>query len=214
VLHQKKQQGYTILEMIVVVAIITALCGIVILNYPKAKLQLSLARVAYKFEQDLRHAQQLSLTSNYYPDSSHPSTGFGGYVNTESNKQYIIYANNDVQRPNYYYPANDYIVNTVDFSKTEPGIIIKEIDNVLSADASINFTTSNSATTITPAPTGNVLYVVFAIASDPTKVKIVSINTSGLIEILSDSQACNGIACFRSQGTPLVPEMPRMPVGP
>ena len=124
----------------------------------------------------------MSLSFAEYEDSFgvlQPVTGFGGYVDLFNNTQYIIYADSELGGQ-YYDGAMDYIVNTVDL---ESGIIIKEINNVTSTDASIDFKPPSPTTTITPLPNQSILEVVFAIESDPAKIKTVSINTVGLIEV-------------------------------
>ncbi len=89
-------KGFTVLEMIVVIAIIVALIAVTIPGFYQFKQSLSLSRVAYKFEQDLRRMQGISLTSPSFKDAGggpHPVDGYGIYVDTSANanKKYIIY---------------------------------------------------------------------------------------------------------------------------
>lgn len=174
---KKGGAGYSILELLVVVAIISVLFVVVFSNFPSIKLQLALSRAAYAFEQDLRRAQGMSLSLAEY--NLQPVKGFGAHVDLLNNKQYIVYA--DSVPDDQSYTGVDYIVNTVEL---ENGIIIKEINNIIGNTVSINFKPPNPIITITPTPSQNNVKVVFAIASDLTKIKTVSINTAGLVEVL------------------------------
>ncbi len=176
------QQGYTLVELLVVVAIIVALTAVVLSNFPQAKLQFSLGRVAYKFQQDGRRAEELALSSTQFTDSAGPHSiaGYGIYVDQANPKQYIIYADS-VPGNHHYDPGADYIVETVDFGTTEPGIVMQQFNNVVGTTLSVNFAPPNPVTTITP--TSSSVDVVFAQESDTSKTKTVSINSVGLIEV-------------------------------
>ncbi|OGZ68366.1 MAG: hypothetical protein A3D44_01715 [Candidatus Staskawiczbacteria bacterium RIFCSPHIGHO2_02_FULL_42_22] len=187
--------GYTIIELLVVIGIISLLTSIVISGFYEFKVQSSLSRVAYTFGQNMRRAQEMSLSSGTYKDSEgalHPVDGYGVYVDTLDNKKYVIYADalsddDDDGGPGggqySFNPGLDYVVETINFSISEPGIIIKQINYVPSTNVSINFSPPNPITTITPFPTQNAAEVVFAVESDLTKTKTVSINTAGLVEV-------------------------------
>ena len=182
-----QSSGYTILELLVVVAIISILSFIFITDFTKAKLQFALSRTVHKFEQDTRKMQSLALKSQSFVDSQgavHPIKGYGVHV-VASTKQYYLYADNSPG--NASYDNQDYLVDTIDFSLTEPGIIIQEIKfpSQSAPFASINFSPPNPITTITSSfgSLDNVVDIVFAFEGDPSQTKTISINTTGLIEI-------------------------------
>ena len=182
-----KKGGYTIIELLVVIAIIAIFMMIVISNFPKSKTQFSLSRATYKFEQDLRRSQDMAFSQVEYRDSNsnlQAVNGYGVYADIGSlgNKKYIIYA--DRAPGNEQYDALDYLVDTIDFSLTEPGIVIKNINNVSLNKLSVNFNSSDFQTTIVELnPSQSIVDVVFALENDLTNTKIVSVNTSGLIEV-------------------------------
>ncbi len=182
-----KQKGFTIIEALVVIAVISSIILISVTNFTKAQKQLALSRVAVKFSQDVRKAQQLSFAESRYFDSQgveHDIAGKGIYLDLSSlgNTKYIIYA--DDAPGNNAYDSNDYILETVDFSIDEPGIIIKNFNNITGQSASIDVKSSNNTTYITPLTGGQIAAeFVFAVASDPATTKTVSVNTSGLIEV-------------------------------
>ena len=182
-----KQQGFTLIEIIVAIAIIAIIPAIVIPNFPQARLQFALSRTAYSFAKDVRRAQAMALSAVPYTDSlgaSQPISGYGIQINLASgsglgNKKYIIYA--DKQPGNAEYDTADYTVGTYE---TESGIVIKEIQNVVGSSASINFAPPKPDTTIISLASGQTaITVVFAFENDPSRTKTVSINLSGLIEV-------------------------------
>lgn len=192
--------GFTILEVIIVVAIISILSVIVVSNFSNIKLQFSLSRVAYKFDQDARRAQNLASSAIPYADALgavQPVNGYGVYVdiNGLGNKKYIIYADKPdgattingivYLTSNQIYDALDYIVETVDFSANEPGVIIKEVNNVLLNRASINFNSSDLFTNIFMVQTAatNSVDIVFALESDQNITRTVTVNFSGASSI-------------------------------
>ena len=197
-----KDKGFTIVELLVVIVIVSLFIIIVISNFPQIRLQFALSRVAYKFNQDLRRAQNLASSTVQFKDSLgtiQSVNGYGVYVDMDAlgNKKYIIYADkptgsttiNAITYPtsNQYYDNADYSVETIDLSITEPGIIIKEIDTpTTSSSIGVNFNSSDLATTIEIPQllaTKNSVDIVFAIQTDPTKTKTVSVNHSGSIVI-------------------------------
>jgi type II secretory pathway pseudopilin PulG len=188
--------GFTIIELVVIVAVVAVLSAVIILDLPKTKFQFALSRVAYKFTQDVRRTEDMALSQNQYKNSegiAQRISGYGFYADMTSlgNKKYIIYADANILdqqsgswlHGNEQYDALDYIVETIDFSSTEPGIVIKEIDNVSDNKVSINFDSTGLNTRIIQLNQNqNNVNVVFALESDLTKTKTVSINIAGLVE--------------------------------
>jgi type II secretory pathway pseudopilin PulG len=181
-----QSKGFTIIEVLVVAAMIVVFSIILISNFPQARLQFALSRAAYKFEQDVRKAQADAFSSTRYTDAEGnemPLGGYGIHVDVTDNKKYVIYG--DMFPQNQRYDNQDYIIETIDLAQTEPGIIIKEIKTVQGNDVSINFTPPNPITTIGNGADQSLagVDIVFTLEGDQAKTKTVSINTSGLIQI-------------------------------
>ena len=180
------EQGFTIIELLVVIAIIAVLAAVALSNFPQVKLQFSLSRVAYKFDQDVRRSQNLALSAVQYKDSFgnvQPVYGYGVLVDTTNlgNKKYLIYAD---KNGNQAYDNQDYVVETVDLSASEPGIIIKEIDQISGTSTSINTNEANLATNIANLSVGQTqVSVVFALESNPATTRTISINTVGSVTV-------------------------------
>lgn len=182
-----KNKGFTIIEAIVVVAIILSFFSITVSNFSKSKLQFSLSRVVFKFGQDLSRAQNMALSDVPYKDSlgvEHQVDGYGLHVDLIGlgNKKYIIYA--DKSPGNQQYDVADYTVETIDFSLSEPGIVISQINNITGSNVSVNFNSSNLLTTINSISVGQTdVFFVFAQSANLLNTKSVLANKSGLIEV-------------------------------
>jgi len=179
--------GFTIIELMVVITIITIFTSIVISNFYKIRFKFSISRVSYQLGQDLSKAQNMALSAMIYKDLSgieQAVDGYGVYVDLEilGNKKYVIYA--DRAPGNEQYDSSDYIVDTIDFSAKEPGIIIQGMQNIIGQRVSINFNSSNLNTNIVDLEGGqNYMDIILAIESDVTNNRRVSVNTKGLVEV-------------------------------
>jgi len=105
------------IEMMVIIAIVAILPTIIIANFPQIKLQFALSRSAHRFSQDLRRAQEMSLSFLRYRDAAgnfQTVTGYGVHIDlpTLGNKKYIIYA--DAYPGNHVYDDLDYTVSVMD----------------------------------------------------------------------------------------------------
>lgn len=184
--YLRSQKAFTLVEVIVVIAIISILSVIAIPSFSEVRLQFALSRATYRFAQDLRRAQNMALSGVKYKDQSgqvQPISGYGVYINKDTlgDKKYVIYANQS--SGNQEYDDFDYAFDTVDFSSSESGVIISEIKNVVTFNnISINFEPPNPNTVIMPLNQSSI-DIIFALESDLTNFRTVSINTAGLIEV-------------------------------
>lgn len=182
----KYEKGFSILEVMVVIAVMTIVMTIVVVTMTHTAQSFSLNRVVTRFNQDLRFAQQKAFSGTIYRDAlgaEHAIDGYGVYINTSvlGNTTYLIYA--DHAPGNHQYDGLDYIIETVNFQNEEPGIIIQQIDQVGgSMMASFHF--YYPRTIITPLQIGySDAQVVFALTSNPAQKKRVIVTTAGLIEV-------------------------------
>ena len=82
-LFSQSGAGFTIVEAIVVIVIISTFFVIAINNFSQSKLQFSLSRVASKFGQDVSRAQNLASSAVPYKDSlgvEQDVDGYGVYI--------------------------------------------------------------------------------------------------------------------------------------
>lgn len=80
----KKNEGFTLLEITVVVAVIALLSTIFLANYHGGEKQYALLRASHKLSQDLRMAEEMALSSRKTPvekfGGTFPRGGYGVYV--------------------------------------------------------------------------------------------------------------------------------------
>lgn len=180
-----KQDGVTLVEVMVVITIIAILTGIAVADFPSIRMQLSLSRAEHILYQDLKQAQDLSGSGSQINVNGNMITpsGYGIYFDLESlgRKRYIIYA--DLNNNHQYDNSNkDYVVKEVDFAIIEPGIIINNITNA-STKFSINFSPPNFKTTITNLlENKNNVQIELASEKYALSKRIILVNIAGLIE--------------------------------
>jgi len=178
------EKGTTLIEIVAVISIITLFSMILIADFPQIIRQFAVSRSAYKLSQDIRKVADLGL-SGVQIDGNSPKGGYGLYIDLSDNEQYIIYADNCSDTPNFEYNDGcDFVVETIKISEQQAGIYIKRI-NEDSSSASINFTPPSPKITITiPGITDPPnIYIVIGSSFDDGLERTVFVNTSGLIEV-------------------------------
>lgn len=198
-----KERGIAIIELLVAISVITVLAGtIVISDFSKAKKEQALSRTAYKFAQDLRKTQNRAQSLVKAGSPEVDILAYGVHINKDSlgNKKYIVYGKPlslSFTDP-HYESVRDYLIETVDLSLTEPGVVINfpiaglvDGNKVSILWPAVPFSASIPTEPNTfifsvypPDPRLNPkVDIVFSLESDSTKTKTVSVNWSGLIEV-------------------------------
>ena len=206
-----QERGITLVEIILVVFIMSIFFMIVIADFPKISRQTALSRVAYKFAQDLRKAEDLGLSGVVITNDQTPKPvpietikGYGIYVDISHQPatNYIVYA--DIDNSKTYNPGSveecgklassspqfDCIIEAVDISQENKSLSIKSIvdaenEDILGSSISINFTPPGPLVTIKDDI--HILYsntkigIVFQNTDKATRT--VWINTAGLIDV-------------------------------
>lgn len=182
----KNNQGFTAIEILVVLAIMSVLIALVIANFPLARKQSHLSRATYMFGQDVRRAQDLAFSAIEYKDAQgliKPVSGYGLYVNLDTlgNKKYLLYA--DKSPGNNMYDEDDYLIEIIDLNKNTPEIIIKQIDNVNGRLADININSLDIKARIhSLVNSSEPAKFIFALENEDT-TKSIWVNTAGLVEV-------------------------------
>lgn len=180
-----KQAGFTVIEIMVVVVIISVLIAVMITNFPSLRSRFLLSEVVHQFGQDVRRAQALALASVDYQDASgnfNVVDGYGVYINLDTlgDKKYLIFT--DKAPGNQQYDSSDYVVETIDLANS--GVKIANIDGVLGNSVSIMMKTKTMETIIhSLAPERSDVRVIFSLVDDSAQTRSVVINTSGLSEV-------------------------------
>lgn len=132
------RKGFTLVEIIVVLAIMAVLSTLIFNNYSRSKQQLALQRSAAKLAQDIGRIRQRAISTKQCPECGGPApkTGYGIFLDATSgkNENYLLYA--DTSGENEFYTAADTVLETIELEK---GIIIYKINVSPPNNVSINF---------------------------------------------------------------------------
>lgn len=85
------KRGYTLIEVMVVITIISLLSVIFLANYRGQEKQLALRRATYKLAQDIRRVEALAMSAKRF-NNSFPKGGYGIYLKKNTNS-YVLFAN-------------------------------------------------------------------------------------------------------------------------
>ena len=180
------QKGFTLLELITIVAIITTLSLIVLTNYRQGEQQFALQRSAHKLAQDIRAVQEMAMSGQECQICSPPvvPAGYGIFLQVSSYNQYIIYADTQPSEGNQFYTSADQTIETITL---ESGVIIQDISTP-PKEVGINFMPPDPIINIR-FPSGgeseetNIAVITLALRADNTKTKTITVNKAGLIDI-------------------------------
>jgi Tfp pilus assembly protein FimT len=196
--YRERENGITLVEIVVVLFIVTLFSLIVINDFPKIQRQFALSRTSYKLAQDLRKTQDLGLSGVRINDvlgDPIAVKGYGIFIDLgQSATQYIIYA--DVNGNQKYEGVNNYcsqevdgaadcIVEMIDISKENPNVYIKTLDNISGSTTSINFSPPNPIISIDNfiPDSESKVGIVFGLSTDSSATRTIWVNTSGLISV-------------------------------
>ena len=159
------KNGFTLIEILVVTAVALILSSILLVNLRGGEKQYAQERSLHKIGQDLRRAENLSLSAQEF-EGQVPKGGYGFYFKIEEKDHYILFADIDADGT---YNAGDGLVENI---KLEKGA---EIQNLSSSPLTITF--------LPPDPTINIRPVAQTATITLNNNRRVSINSAGLIEI-------------------------------
>lgn len=186
-------RSFTLIEIAVVISIILILSILVFPNFRDAKAKFALDRTIYKLSQDLRNAEEMSMSSQTTPpeifvSSFFPKGGYGIYFQ-ENSSSYILFADCDGDGE---YDAAGGAVSCSEATEQQPfpekikditleaGIKIGTLNPKYSQDNSLAITFFPPDPTITIYPAASTAFITLIFK---TKSETASINLNGLIEI-------------------------------
>jgi prepilin-type N-terminal cleavage/methylation domain-containing protein len=164
------RSGFTLVETLVVIAVIVTISGIMLVNYRGGEKQFALVRSSYMVASDLRRAQNMAMNVTIFNNQT--PAGYGINFNTASPYSYILFAdlNND-----QIYQSNEKI-ETITLEKN-----IK-ISGLSADNLDIVFLPPDPTTKITPDFSPAIITLQKENGLCPQDCKEIRIWNSGLIE--------------------------------
>lgn len=171
-----KREGFVILELVVVLAIIALISGIMFISLKTGKQSLALDRAAHKVAQDIRKTAELALRSKPYtcikPGSF--SSGYGMRFD-DPDVFYIRFA--DCNGNKTYQPSDDKIEETITL---EDGV---RIQSVTAGALHILFIPPNPEIFINGSSAVNPGQIVLELKSNPSVTRTITVNNKGMIRV-------------------------------
>lgn len=133
-------KSFTLIELVVVTAIIMLISALVLPNFREGENALAIKRETYKVSQDIRRAEEMAMSSKEFEEEV--PGGYGVYFKKEEPDHFIIFADIDNDKT---YSASDKIVEDIILTKTE----ISGLSSGL--ELTIVFTPPDPLVTITPS---------------------------------------------------------------
>ncbi len=181
-------KGFTLLELVVVMAIVLLLTVLIFPAFRLGEKNFSLENATAKLSRDLRRAEDMALSAKQFQGIV-PRGGYGIYVNAATNS-YILFADCDDSTPNPSNPTPDHLYNPGSNNCGGFPEIVETINlgNYLlvsslapSSPLHIVFTAPRPLVTLSGA--GNEAIITFALKDNLNRNLKVKINKLGLIEI-------------------------------
>jgi prepilin-type N-terminal cleavage/methylation domain-containing protein len=172
---KNNSKGFTLIETVVVMAVVSILSIVMIANYQGSQKQQSVQRAAHQLAGDIRRAQNMAMASTeqggIIPD------GYGIYIIKNSNS-YILFADtNNNQKRN---GTGDEDIESIIFSS---GVEVFNVLPLPSPHVDIFFEPPDPTTYINGDSSAGKKTTITLILQGTTYKKTVTVKTSGQIEI-------------------------------
>ncbi len=171
-----RQNGFTLIEMLVSIAILALLSTVIIANYRAGQRQVNVQNAANQLASDLRVAQNYTLSGKENASGNFPTGGWGVHL-VNGNASYILFADNN---GNYTYDAGEEFKTLNLPNKTQISAI--QINGSDTSPLDIVFEPPDPTTYIDGTKNNNDAEITL-IETDSSKTKKVKVNCFGLIEV-------------------------------
>ena len=171
------KKAFTLIELIVIMAIVAIFTTIIFVDYGKNNKVFALERSARKLSQDIRRTQEMAMSG---VAGETGTNGYGVYFNTGSSTSYLIYVNKDSNM--------SYVQGTDSDKETIAMESAVKICNLLVDSGSVNpvsvsFQPPDPINYINNVDSGHEASVVLCITGDESTTRTVKVNNVGRIEV-------------------------------
>lgn len=176
----KNKRGFTVLELMISLAVMMILFSVLFMGRPQQEKILNLRLAAFDLAQNFRYVQELAMgSSEYVCDPQGPVFVFGlKFEKTMPQSSYLIFADCNGNKTRQA-TDNDIDVKTVAFARD---IQICELSS-LNQDLDIAFAPPDPLVYFQGALATSEVYIKLCLKSDSSIFKKVKINQAGRIEI-------------------------------
>lgn len=178
---RNNKRGFTLIEALVVIAIIGILSVTITANYSSMRYKFALLRSAHQLSQDIRRAQEMATSAKKYEPTNQVPPGYGIYlIQGVGQTSYTLYADTSPLQGNQQYDkGQDAVVETFNL---EEKVYIIDISS--STTVSINFKGPDPVTRIYNGSSNlNSVTITLALEHDSNITKEVTVNKVGLIYV-------------------------------
>lgn len=183
---KKNVFGFTIIELLTIITIISILTSIMFLNWKSVGEDLKLQQAANKLTQDIRKVSEMALSAKVIDEKNPaknfvPAGGYGIHLRIHPSKEIFIFADcNDDKR---FTPGNQCGSPGSKFEEKLSSLeLAREIEIVNSDELDIVFKPPNPMVYINEASSGEET-ITIRLKSNPNKQKNIKINSAGLVYV-------------------------------
>jgi prepilin-type N-terminal cleavage/methylation domain-containing protein len=187
-LNIRARSGFTLIELIVSVTIISLVTGIFLANYKSTNRRTDLTMTAQKMVADIRTAQNYALGLARYGASGSTNVPLGGWglhidlTAPNGNKQYMIFADDDGDKA-YSGPEESVTENGAEIISLPPNIVIDSLSVGNKMD--VTFLPPDPITTISGLLQGYPQADIVLRDTNDNSIKTIRINFLGLAEVVN-----------------------------
>ena len=170
------RQGFTLMELLIVIAVIGIISTMLVVNWRKNEKQYQLQRAAQEIVQNIRKVQDMALNSFKY-EGEIPDYSYGLFFDKDDNNSYIVFGD---RNGNNTYQASDMQIENVSI---ETGIEINSLSSE-NQNLHITFSLPDGFTGIEPSADSATIIIKKTGKSCPSNdCKNIIINKTGQITI-------------------------------